>query len=307
MCNIRYLENQCKPLAIHIYFDRMRIWLREPLPTDAADRLRKLCAKVIVGRKRAWFDWRYRQCLDISQPTPSALHFLARLENNVLFNYVEISCDFIFATPHAVQRCLKLFRDSFLQSWHRFTMQVEAYPQGYTTRKPPESGERRTGQWFQYYIDRLCRLTQDPYCFHFEGKHQGVQFLQRIGLRHPRDLTNFDFDGYFAEKMILYRLDLERLGRYEDNRRTGRKRRTSQIVTHGSLSFNVDFWRGAIFYRRLSAHSDSNDSSLQQFVDRYGRGPFLTPLASFYVHINNVHINNCFIRENGMMSAGAPL
>jgi hypothetical protein len=135
-------------------------------------------------------------------------------------------------------------------------------------------------------------LTLDPYCFHFEGKHQGAQFLRRIGLRHPRDLINFDFDDYFARKMMLYRLDLERLGRYDDNRCTSRKRRTSQIETHGSLSFNVDFWRGAILYRRLSAHPGSNDSSLQQFVDHYGRGPFLTPLTSFYVHVSK-----CFTRK----------
>jgi hypothetical protein len=98
--------------------------------------------------------------------------------------------------------------------------------------------------------------------FPFEGKHQGVQFLRRIGLRHPRDLIKFDFDDYFAKRTILYRLDLERLGRYDDNRGTGMKRRTSQIRTHGPLSFNVDFWHGAILYRRLSAHPDSNDNSL---------------------------------------------
>jgi hypothetical protein len=281
-----YLKDQLKPFASYTYFDRLRFWLREPLPIGAVDRLRKLCAKVIVDRKQAWFDWRYRERLDILQPTQSALQFLARLDNRVLFNYVEIACDFIFADPHAVQRCLQLFRDSFLQAWHRPTMQVRAYLQGYTTREPPEPGERRTGQWFQYYIDQPCRLTQEPYCCHFEGKHQGVQFLRRIGLRHPRDLINFDFDHYFARRTTLYRLDLERLGRYDDNRSTGRRRRTSQIQTHGSLSFNVDFWRGAILYRRLSTHPDSNEWSLQQFVDRYGRGPFITRLTSFYVHIN---------------------
>ncbi|HEY6328714.1 MAG TPA: hypothetical protein VI756_05210 [Blastocatellia bacterium] len=286
MYHIDYLEDHFKPSAIHIYFDRLHIWLRQPLPRDAVERLSKLCAEVIVGRKRAWFDWRYRQSLDIFRPTLSALRFLAGLDNSVLFNYVEIACDFIFIDPHAVQRCLKLFRASFLQAWHRLTMQVKAYAQGFTTRDTPEPGERRTGQWFQYYIDRPCRLTQDPYCFHFECKHQGVQFLRRIGLRHPRDLIKFDFDDYFARRMILYRLDLERLGRYDDNRRTGRKRRTSQIETYSSVSFNVDFWRGAILYRRLSAHPDSTDNSLQQFVDRYRRGPFLTPLTSFYVHKN---------------------
>jgi hypothetical protein len=283
---MRYLEDQFKPSAIFTYFDRLRIWLREPLPMGAVDRLRKLCAKVIVRRKRAWFDWRYRGSLEILQPTLSALQFLARLDNRVLLNYVEIACDFIFAAPHDVKRCLRLFRDSFLQLWHRPTMIVKTYLQGYTTREPPEPGERRTGQWFQYYIDQPCRLTQESHCFHLEGKYQGVQFLQRVGLWHPRDLTNFDFDDHFTRKMMFYRLDLERLDRYDDNCRTGRKRRTSQIETFGSLSFNVDFWRGVILYRRLSAHPDSNDSSLQQFVNRYGRGPFLTRLTSFYVHIN---------------------
>jgi hypothetical protein len=291
MRDMHYFEDHFKASGIYIYFDRLHIWLCEPWPTAAVNKLRKLCAQVIAKEDPAWFDPQYRQSLEILQPTPSALQFLARLDNSVLFNYVEIACDVIFVDPHALQRCLELFRHSFLQAWHRLTMRVQAYPQGFTTRDTPEPGERRTGHWFQYYSDRLCRLTQEPNCFHFEGKYQGVQFLRRIGLRHPRDLINFDFDDYFARKMMLYRLDLERLGRYDDNRRTGRKRRTSQIETHGSLSFNVDFWRGAMLYRRLSAYPDSTDSSLQQFVDHYGRGPFITPLTSFYVHINK-----CFIQ-----------
>jgi hypothetical protein len=150
MYHVHYFEEHFKPSAIYIYVDRMRIWLRQPLPTNAVHRLRKLCAKVIAKADPAWFDPQYRQSLEVWQPPPSALQFLARLENRVLFNYVEIACDFIFADPHAVKRCLRLFRDSFLQLWHRPTMQVQAYAQGYTTRDTPEPGERKTGQWFQY-------------------------------------------------------------------------------------------------------------------------------------------------------------
>jgi hypothetical protein len=174
---------QFKPTAIHFYFDRMRVWLQQPISTVHVRRLRKECGRGGLHdvSEPAWFDRRYRQKLELHQPSTLALQSLSRLGDGVLLNYVEIACDLIFSDRDSVERCLELFMGSFVQPWHRNTMQVRAYPEGYTTRAPPQPGERRVGHWSQYYVDKTSRLTGAPHCFHFEGKHEGVQFVRRSG------------------------------------------------------------------------------------------------------------------------------
>ena len=57
--------------------------------------------------------------------------------------------------------------------------------------------------------------------------------MRRIGLHYPRDLINFDFDAYFTRWFRLYDLDLERLGRYHQNKLSGGKRKRARIEHYG--------------------------------------------------------------------------
>jgi hypothetical protein len=163
MCNLP------RPSAIYTYFDKVRIWLREPLLKRVVSRLNKGClGGIIEDQNPAWFDRSYQQKLELFQPTNWVLQFLARLDDGVLLNCAEPACNLIFADSDAVERYVLLFKYSFIQLWHRPTMLVEAYSQGFTTRRPPDLGGRRAGRWFHWYGDHPCNLTQDPNCFHFE-------------------------------------------------------------------------------------------------------------------------------------------
>ena len=176
------------------YFDRVGLWLKEPLTKSALTALRQGCGPggLHVANGPAWFDPRYRQRLQLYQPTTEALHLLDRLDDDgVLLNCIEVTIDLIFADDYAPWQLDERFKNGFLQPWHG-KMQVQSYPEGYTTRKPPDEGERRTGHWYDWYGDRPCKLTGETACFHFEGRHEGVQFVRRIGLHYPRDLINFD-------------------------------------------------------------------------------------------------------------------
>jgi hypothetical protein len=260
------------------------LWLREPrLTPTQLEQLRRLCGPGGLHHDNApaRFDWRYRQKLELHQPSAAALARIAH-RTDALLNYAEPACDLIFHDWCAAADCFELFRDGFLQPWHRRSMPVRGYEhgnaQGFSTRAPPQPGQRRNGHWFVFYADRPCKLTGERNCVHFEGRHAGAQVLRRLGLHHPRDLRDFDFDGYFARWMRLHQVDRDRLGRWDHNRRTGNRR---------TRSCNDDRLRGALLYRLRSRHPDGSGNSLQRFVDGYGRGPFLTRITPLFIYVHS--------------------
>jgi hypothetical protein len=265
MSFISNLLREIHTALVIVYFDRLRIWLRIPLPPSDLQRLARLCHALHHEDGPAPFDWRYRQKLEIYQPKDEALRLLARLPDDVLLNYGEPAFNLILANAMDAERMLDIFQTGFRQRWHGNKGGV-SYPGGFSTRTMPKPGERRAGIWFNCYIDKPCKITGRWHCFHFESKLEGRRFLHRIGLNHPRDLVDFDFRRYFGDTVRFYTLDLTRLGRYHDNLiRHARRRR----VQAGDLR------RGGLLYRALSIqyddHGDPVDASLQQFVDRYGR------------------------------------
>ena len=285
------IPSAVKPLAVHTYFHRVRFWRRRPLSDPQLAAVRRECRgpdRLRVANEPAWFDSRYRQKIDLHHPSPKALHMVARLDD-AFVNYVEVTCDFVLGDHYAAEWWLDRFRDHFLQPWHRPTMGMKSYAEGDSTRQPPQPGQRRTGHWFQWYIDKPCRITGDPHCFHFEGKHQGIAAVRKLGIHRPADLVGFDFDSYFIRRMKLYTVDRERLGRFHHNRRAGSRRQKSR----DRWTRYVDRMRGNGIYRVHSLHPyDRQDPeanihhSLQQFVDSYGRGPFLSPPHLIYDHVH---------------------
>jgi hypothetical protein len=204
--------------------------------------------------------------------------------------YVEVACDVVCRDAYCVERIAQGFLSSFLQP-HQRDKESWAYVDyagcvtGFTTRKNPRRNERRQGFWFQWYIDKPCRKTGDPYCFHFEGKHEGRQAVKRIGIFHPRDLERFDFVAYFTKYASkLYHTDFERLGRWESIRNNGRKRKKSVTSPSG---YNRDLGMGQAIYRIQSLHPKRGHRSLHVFVDRCGRGPFLKPYSIMFMVTND--------------------
>jgi hypothetical protein len=262
MTNISELLRGICPIAIRFYFDRIRIWLREPLSQPDRKLIERHCGRLHV--RSVGFGC-YRQKIEVYQPREIALRALERLSRDAIVEYLEVSCDLIMADPAQIERLLEAFKHGFLQPWHR-SKGVQSYPSGFSTRRFPKRGQRRGGFWFQWYGDKPCKLTGELNCFHFEGKYEGRQFVKRLGIQHPRDLKDFDFDSYFRKYLKLYRLDRERLARYDHNKRTHAKRKRTNIN---------DRKLGMALYRILSAHADQEDRSLQRFVDQYGRGPYL--------------------------------
>ena len=294
-CATAALPEQIPSARFH-YFDVVKFWLRNPLDQVLLKQVAEHCGGRPHLQNGCPFDARYSQRIDLYQPKPAALRLLASLDESLL-NYVEIACDLVLADEAAARRYVEFFKDHFLQRWHRTSMPVAVYYKGpdltgYCTRTSPEPGKRRGGTWFVCYSDRPCRITNDPHCFHAEIRIQGVQALRRMGIYHVRGLVDFNFSDYFVENLKLYELDLERLGRYEHNRRSGAKRKRPHVERLGRFTYNHDRRRGATVYRILSVLPDPNhyERSLQRFLDAYGPvgRRFLRPLL-YNVYLTKSH------------------
>jgi hypothetical protein len=278
-----------KPLEIRYYWDRLHAWLQYPLTKKERDYIESHCGgNCDFGRQPARFDpRRYLQLIQLLQPDPEALHFVAGRED-ALINYVEAARDSLFTSPMPASRWQRAFQLGFLQPYHRGSMQVKTYPnEGFTTRKV-RSGMRTKGTWFALYADELDRFTAQP-CFHFESRHMGLDYVRRIGIYDPTDLLTFDFAAHFANVMVLYDLDLERLGRYHDNKCNNLRRQNAKV-----RYVNLDYRLGRILWNRHARHPDCPRQpaeysykfpkySLQHFVDSYGRGPYLSDPVPIYV------------------------
>jgi hypothetical protein len=262
------------PLDVYHYFDRIRIYMKGQISDAWLEALKRECGSV-QPLGPAWFNKRYQK-LEIYQPTPAALLQLSTLPDNAFVSYVEVACDVIVPDAISLEIVSKAFLEGFLQPYHRdkkakVFIDEGGCVTGFTTRTSPEKGERRRGFWLQWYVDRPCKLTGEPFCFHFEGKHEGSQAVRRLGFRHPRDLVNFDFRAYFKKQAsTLYKADYERLGRFHDNRQKWKRRKTAS-----KEKWTSDIRTGHLLYKALSQDPENKVSSLQQFVDTYGKGPFL--------------------------------
>ena len=236
--------------------------------------------------------------LTVVQPNDLALQIIATLPG-LFLNHVEVARDVILPDEAAKSAAFELFNSSFLQPWHG-KKRCQRYIQGFTTRRTTR-GERKEGRWFTWYADRPSKVTGDINCFHIEGRHQGAQAVRRLGLHHPRDLRSFNHEDYWQRSLNLYVIDLERLGRWYANRRSGSRRQGVRTERFGRLIYNRDRAAGAVLYQVFSDHPDQNLSSqcrqhsLQQLVDQLGRGPFLKRLErahTIYCSYQTMFISN---------------
>jgi len=296
------------------YVDRLRVWTPDRLSRRQLDQIERACEGGLhpvegpapFGPSPGYYRWK----LESEQPPLAALKLFARLDDGAIVNALEIAADVRAPDPVSNAALLTLFQNHCLQCGHRSTMVPHVYRRGsqatgFTTRKTRAKGTRRTGTWLQCYNDRECRFTERPDCCHFEYKFESVQSTRRIrssgsqssAICHPRDLLTFDLGGWLASRLSFYVVDPGRLGRYDYNRCSGSRRQRTT---------DADVRRGTRLYDGLSRHEDGQHS-LQRFVDKYGRGPFLVPFSpTLYDDHGHSHDLLSLIREGQPFPPSTP-
>lgn len=206
--------------------------------------------------------------IELQLPDQTALRLLA-LQSDLKLTRAELAIDFTFDDEQGKYRMLKYFEEHFVHPHQRKNMRKHFDNGGFST------GRRKRGHYFTGYCDLPCRIDGIVDCFHFEARHLGADDLAHIGLRHASDLLTLDHAAYWEkiERNFLH-IDKERFGRFYENRRTGKRRRVSdQTPFIGRRS--KDFAIGALIYR-LDALDITGKRTVQQFIRKYGRGPFVT-------------------------------
>jgi hypothetical protein len=278
MDNHKYPLGQINVQGMHDFFDVIRLRLSRALKRTE---LQFLCQNTEGARLHRGHYVRgfISDVLTIARPEQNALVFLTELPG-AMVNYLEIARDLILPEGEA-GRVHDSFDVHFVQSWHRKHETIIRL-NGTTSY----SGQRRRGHWFAWYSDRPCKVTGEVECFHIEGRHQGITSLRKIGVQHPRDLLTFDHEAYWSKHMRLYFVDFERLGRLFSNMRSGERRRRPRVQQCGPIFYNFDRAAGSLLFRKLSTHRNQLQRSVQRFVDVFGRGPFLMPLALFNDYVS---------------------
>jgi len=252
-----------RPSDVSAYFDRVQVWLAQALTRAELHKLSEQCGGGIYYKnERPKWDrhGQYRQRLQLRQPKAEALMLLSKLKG-VHLNGVEISLDWRFDDAYQLERADWLVRSHWVKRWHG-KQQVKAK---HDTQYWAGKGGRNVPV---VYSDRPSRVSGEEYCLHLDWRISGKEALCRVGIGSAQDLLSFDLHQFWRTRLLLYAVDLGKLGRAYNNRHvlkrngkrpwvTSRKgRRWEYVIDH-------DLTRGFLIMR-LDAEGQS-----QRVIDRY--------------------------------------
>lgn len=249
------------PIGILPYFDKVQVWVREPLDRLTLRKLRKECGKGglfhEIGPSR--FKSHFRQRIEFRQPSDFVLKRLAHFDD-CLINRLEAAIDFIFACPTDRDDAYEFFHRHMVRRWHGCNQEIRAYcaEEGKPIRASIEESESRydAGRWvpnrITSYKESYSRATGELYCLHVEWRANGVRACRRAGIRTPVNLVEFDHRAFWDRRLLL--LDIE-------PRKIGRRVRKKGNLNWGGNS-NLDGKIGGIFLNSVD--------TLQELLDEYG-------------------------------------
>lgn len=181
----------------------------------------------------------------------------------------EIALDWRVDDQNSAKVLHRFFDQHFVQSWHH-TQETSHYrATTYTGRS------HRPGRTFVAYSDRRSKLNPESSCCHIEARYQGIVALRKIGIHTPSDWLSFNHRAFWQKHLRFYEIDLTRLGRWYDNRRTGHRRQRGRRHLSGNYCYNVDRATGSVLFRNFGRHATEQEINVQRLVDYFGRGPFL--------------------------------
>lgn len=233
--------------------DKIGLWLRQPMTRAQLKQHGAYdCTPRDLVRR---FRLAYGQLIQIPQPKVPTLEYLAD-RNDAHLNYVEEGLDWVYddaADKH--EGFWSLHRHVVKR--HHGTQQVLLVFG--TTRY---TGPRRAPNVLAIYHDKPCRVTGEVDCVHLDWRIRGAAALRRAGIHSVRDLLTLDRRKFWAQRLLLFDVNSERLGRRYHNWQMGTHRRQPWVERFGPISYDHDGRAGQIIARALT---------VQGIVDAYTR------------------------------------
>jgi hypothetical protein len=259
------------PTGVCPYFDKLQFWVCNPLGHSTLAWLREQCGRggLYVENKPARFNGRFRQRIELRQPSDQALRWLARHED-ALINRVEITIDLAFESLAERDDMWEFFHRHIVRRWHGRNQEIRAYRAGSQTNSLSDFGGLGDSRYdaggsapnkIVFYREEHSRITGEAHCLHLEWRLKGLAAVRRAGIESGRDLPGFDHRGFWQKRLQFYDVDRRRLGRMINNRNSGKKRRAHAIKQIGQFSINLDGRTGEVFARSFE--------TIQELIDHF--------------------------------------
>jgi hypothetical protein len=258
--NSRFLARGIRPSGVYNYIDNGQVWLREPLGARQRSWLESR-SECHVDDRPAQFDPRYRQRLQIRQPPPEVLKWIAE-QPGAYVNYLELALDLVFATEQDKDEAEAFIRKHLVKN-HRGKQEIQQ--QGGTTTMYLASPEAANN--IVTYGDQECRITGEINCLHIEWRKRGAAALRQEGIT-AKNLNDIDHRGFWQRKLLLYAINPTKLGREYRKVYEGRRhRRRDQVINCGKFTYNVEKRIGQTIIKAIGVNKGIE--SVQAVVDAY--------------------------------------
>jgi len=213
------------------------------LPRHTLNLLKAECGRggLWVRNKRARFDYRYRQCVQLRQPTENACSLLAQ-RNDVLINGVEIALDLNFKNGFERDAAREFFHKHLVRRWHGSRQKIHVYqPPQQKQAAHDHSGQcrydaaRSAPNKIVVYSEDFTRITGEPDCLHIEWRTTRARATRATGIESVGDLLVFDHRRFWQKRLRLYDVDCDKLGLMMANRSEGRRHRRPKTIPRGNI------------------------------------------------------------------------
>ena len=197
------------PIAVHAYLDTVQMWLEKKPSNANLKAIKTMCGSCHVDQRPAYWNKTLRCRLMLHQPDPDAIRLLSRIVMGAripfLLNRVDIALDLIASDYAALER-LDDFFDRHLVKWHGSHRVTRCKTTRYTTMKSWQVQQLIT------YPTRRSKITGEP-CLHLEWRAKGKAPVQRLGIRDPGQLIEFDHRAFWQKRFCLEEVDFTMLGK----------------------------------------------------------------------------------------------
>jgi hypothetical protein len=268
---------QLTPCAAYPYFDKIQVWLPVPLDQRTLDELEAQCGLGGLYQQTgpARFDPAFRQRLELRQPSVDALTWAAG-RNDILLNRAEIAVDYIFSKEAQQKAAFRFFDEHLVRRWHgkhqkikrvcRSSRDGKRIPQVVDHIELAETryDAGRSCNKIACYLDPVSRVTGELDCLHLEWHCNGVRACRAAGIGSTSELLKFDHRQFWKDRLLLYEVDAEKLGRLVRNKRDGTRSRNANIEYDKRMrrEVNLDLKAGNHFLRSTSC--------AQELIDKMG-------------------------------------
>jgi hypothetical protein len=264
--------DRIKPCAVHAYVDKIIVWFPQTLNGAQVAFLRQNCPTLIDTRDvrdltwlrqkdpRSFAYWSktrllsllrprlqtFRHSLMLFQPRREALEWIARHAHHI--TSCELANDLIYDTYWAAQSADDFVDQHFVKKHHSGKTRYFGASR--------MTGDRKAANNIILYADKPSRNTGQP-CCHLEWRIRGRAALKAAGIGGAADLLTFDHRRFWRERLLIAKLDLQRLGRLNHSNLKRRlssqpqQRRRSWGTKWGTIDVDLFARRGALLVSAL--------------------------------------------------------